>query len=360
MSQWHIQKSKKYKKVFFVISSSLITSSVGVLIACSTNEAMYKKETPLETPKVVIKQFPWPLEKGAAVYSKLTKADNDPYIQINLYGYKFFTFGNWYPVYDSFENFNWRNLLVRNVSDGKTSDPDLNIGDGGGSLKVGEEETPRQKKIRDTWTFFANKPDWIYSKSKVYNSLDKEQKNSRYLVDALEQEAEPDYQKFISIVKNENDLKMSLRLSDNDQKLYDEYLLNFFDFKNSKNILELRHKFLPWSNTFNFEIIKDKLNFNKYDYLFIKDISQYFRFNESSDYLLEGWLEISKYKIDEITKTIYVDWNIAPTVPEGITSGADSVIPTSLPKRFHSFLIPVEKGKISDFNVYDWNMKHFE
>ncbi|PAF55467.1 hypothetical protein [Mycoplasmopsis agassizii] len=98
MSQWHIQKSKKYKKVFFVISSLLITSSVGVLIACSTNEAMYKKETPLETPKVVIKQFPWPLEKGAAVYSKLTKADNDPYIQINLYGYKFFTFGNWYPV----------------------------------------------------------------------------------------------------------------------------------------------------------------------------------------------------------------------------------------------------------------------
>ncbi|WP_371246118.1 hypothetical protein ACA758_03500 [Mycoplasmopsis agassizii] len=50
----------------------------------------------------------------------------------------------------------------------------------------------------------------------------------------MEQEAEPDYQKFISIVKNENDLKMSLRLSDNDQKLYDEYLLNFFDFKNSK------------------------------------------------------------------------------------------------------------------------------
>ncbi|PAF54869.1 hypothetical protein [Mycoplasmopsis agassizii] len=327
---------KNRKKLFLFLLSTLTFSSLLPLIACSYRE-------PGE-----------PLKKGAAVYSKRTQNGNKPYTQINLYGYIDYTFSNYYPTYQDVEEFDGYDVVVRNSSE-KSEDPKFDHFKVRGIFELGKI-SPEQVEIRKTWGMFAAKKEWIYKDSPIYNSLSDEQKKNFYLVDALEQTNEPEYQRFISLIKNEEDLKLNLRLSDEDQKVYDEYL-KVRDYKNLNDMVAIRKEYSPWSDSFNYESVKQKLDLNNSDYIFIKDLSQFIRNKGTpTEYFLDGGLEIKNYKIDDINKTILVDWGWSPTTPF-VNGSVNLAIQTGLPERFHSFLIPVEKGKIFNFNVFDWKMK---
>ncbi|WP_371246104.1 hypothetical protein ACA758_03425 [Mycoplasmopsis agassizii] len=339
------QKSKKRKLIFLFTTLAVGVFSTLSLIACSSHPTI--------------------LEKGAAVYSKTTEVDKKPYVQINLYGYEQFTFGNWYRTGARPDSsyLTYRRIIIRNSIDNKNGeDPNWHETDVKSPFIIGEE-TDEQKEIRKRWGLFVPKYKWIYNNSPIYNSLSDKQKDSFYLVDALEQNQEPDSQKFISLIKNEEELKSSLRLDEESKSTYLKYLKSIASESELKNVTDkdsyLEKKYLPWSNSFNYETIKSKLDLKKYDYIFIKDSGSYFRNSgEGIEVFLDGGLEIQDYKIDPNSKTFNIKWGHKPTVPSGIDIVVDTAIHSEPSSRYHSFLIPVEKGSISDFKVNDWSFKN--
>ncbi|WP_371246103.1 hypothetical protein ACA758_03420 [Mycoplasmopsis agassizii] len=339
-------KSKKRKLVFLFTTLAAGVISTISLVACSS-----------------IDYNPKELDKGAAVYSKTTEVDKKPYVQINLYGYEDFTFGNWYPTYTNSNSstLKYRELIIRNSSDNKaTVDPEFP--ETGDKLITIGEETDEQKEVRKRWGLFVPKYKWIYNNSPIYNSLSDKQKDSDYLVDALEQKQEPDSQKFISLIKTDEELKSSLRLDEESKNLYLKYLESITEKSTLENVIDknafLEKNFLPWSNTFNYDAIKSKLDLKKYDYIFIKDLARYFHTEgNGSEYFLDGGLEISNYEVDKNSKEISISWDYKPTAPKDKNLAAPDIILTGVSKRSHSFLLPVEKGGISDFKVDDWSFK---
>ncbi|PAK20994.1 hypothetical protein CJJ23_04270 [Mycoplasmopsis agassizii] len=357
-----ISKKKLIYFLLFTLSPATITS----LISCSNynveNTPILEQEpAPVDIPKQNEFQV---LEKGSAVYSKKTNIDNKPYVQLNLYGYKNFTFSNWYPIYSGTGVFSHGTSIIRNsiVKDNK-EDPPYSPEKELGAIETGDKPTKRQIEIRDKLIYFARKYNWRYENSPIYNSLTSKQKNHLYYVDALQQEKEPNYQKFISVIKNNNDLKLALRLGEGDQEKYENYFKLLIDEKQLNDITEIdkyiKENFSPWKGDFNYETIKSKLDFNKFDYMFIKDVSEFFRSNISAEFSLEYGIEINNYKIDEESKTIYINFIHGPMNVRGSRVGANSQIQTGIPNRFHSFLIPIKKNRISNFNIYDWSIKGF-
>ncbi|WP_371246106.1 hypothetical protein ACA758_03435 [Mycoplasmopsis agassizii] len=357
--------TQKYKKkIIYFLSSYIVATTVITLIACSSydvkNTPKLKQEpAPVDIPKQNEFKF---LEKGASVYSKKTPVGNKSYIQINLYGYNDFTFSNWYPTFANTNSLKDKELIIRNSSENKTKeDPEFSTMSY--RLIILGKTTYEQELIRKKWGLFARKYKWIYNNSPIYNSLSEKQKENYYLVDAFEQNQEPDFQKFISLIKNDNDLKLTLRLDQNSRKVYHDYLKSIASKSGLENAedkdIYLEKKYLPWSKTFNYETIKSRLDFEKYDYLFIKDMSNFFvNKGRGNELFLEGGLEINDYEINQNNKTIHIEWSHKSTVPADderwlIVPG---IVSTDIPKRFHSFFIPVAKGKISDFKVNDWSM----
>ncbi|PAK20995.1 hypothetical protein CJJ23_04275 [Mycoplasmopsis agassizii] len=136
------------------------------------------------------------------------------------------------------------------------------------------------------------------------------------------------------------------------------------DLKKNKNVdEEIKEKYFPWSSSFNYDTIKAKLDFDKYDYIFIKDVSYFFRNNLEEDYWLDESLEIDNYKIDVVNKNIYMKWGIfvsQATKNDSSNQTVGDAISTSLPSKFYSFFLPFEKNKITDFEINDWSIKKFE
>ncbi|WP_371246098.1 hypothetical protein ACA758_03375 [Mycoplasmopsis agassizii] len=170
--------------------------------------------------------------------------------------------------------------------------------------------------------------------------------------DFLIQKGYPNYLKSISLVTDQESLKKQLRLNDEDQKKHNTYLERIEG--KTLTTAELA-KLKPWSESFNQQTIESKLTLKNHDYLFVKDLWEYFSPTAIRVSRVEAGIELLDYRIDIENKTIKMK---AGFVAEKFCSncGHNARAVYAYPPKTTSFLIPVEKGKITDFNMNEWNI----
>ncbi|PAF55309.1 hypothetical protein [Mycoplasmopsis agassizii] len=351
MSILNVQKSKIIKKLLILLTTFIASSGVIALASCSSSDFKVKQ-----------------LEKDSALYEKQT-SDNKPYLQFNMYGYPNFTFSNWIMTTGDITNFKADNYPIIK-------------GNGEVILKTNEQYHADMEKFQkekgldsedvykywvkkhydpnDYHTYFIPKFKWNYKQEQTFTRTFPKSSNNYnanlYFVDDEMQKYDPSYQKSVSLIKNEDDLKASLRLDEKGKTVYKNYLNQLNELSSDKKSHEdLEKEYLPWSSKFNYENIKNKLDFDKYSYLFIKDVaSQILFYNIQGESRLDGGVEISKYNVDINNKTINLEWGWVPTSNKGDFHGSSPAIRMSVPDRLTSFMIPVEKDKLSEFDFNEW------
>ncbi|PAK20998.1 hypothetical protein CJJ23_04290 [Mycoplasmopsis agassizii] len=332
----HTQLYRKIKKMLMITSVISISTISLTLASCSQHVF---------------------LKKGAAIYSKETEIGKKPYVQINLYGYPYFTFSNWYPAFYDEETFHLRKVKTWTKEEIEKTNGIQNSG------TKNNVDTNDKTENKNKWGYFIRKYKWTYKNSEIYNMLNEKQRDEIFALGLSEQKNEPSSQKYISLIKNSTELKSSLRLEENDQNEYREYfkkLLSEDEVKKNKDSTNyIKNKFEPWSTTFNFETINNKLDFDKYDYLFVKDESVFFKNGDEIEIWLSGGIQLRDYKINLDQKKIYLGYDIAPSAPKKYGKKTLGFYLNSLPDRLNSFFIPIEKNKLTQFVIDDWTLGNF-
>ncbi|WP_143823390.1 hypothetical protein [Mycoplasmopsis agassizii] len=334
------------KKLLLSLMSISAVTVITALVACAPNVT-----TPVEPEPKRIKEATGIFEKRT-IYNK-------PYIKLTTIGYNRFTFSNWYWSY-------WNNFYQHNEF--------YEIKD------IWEKEGktfPEEDVIRYFYSAglsgkfvakVAKKDQWEYESNKAYNARNGVKYDKAFIEDFSIQKSFPSYQKSISLVKNESDLKKELRLEEDDQKVYENYLERYYKkVTDSEKLTNFDYKkFLPFSDSFNLETIKSKLDFEKYDYIFLKDFwsflytNVYFETMHSGVWELDGGIELGDFKIDPKEKKIKIGLYIPPKK----SNEKPRKVPDRLPAadiwnedpRLNSFLVPIEKGKIDTFDLNDYNL----
>ncbi|PAK21789.1 hypothetical protein CJJ23_00385 [Mycoplasmopsis agassizii] len=169
--------------------------------------------------------------------------------------------------------------------------------------------------------------------------------------------------KTISLVSDEESLKTQLRVSEQEKEKFSQFIKEKVDSNLTEEQIE---KLKPWNSYVTFDLIKDKLNLENNNYLFIKDLT---RFIENADsYYAEKYkayvkvdtgVQLSDYKINKETKTITLKFSYV-TVPDSffVTKTLDikPYVYTG-PRKSTSWLVPVDKNELSDFDLNEWTIK---
>ncbi|PAF55163.1 hypothetical protein CJF60_00555 [Mycoplasmopsis agassizii] len=296
------------------------------------------------------------VKKDAGVYEKTTFY-NKPYIKLTTVGYNDYTFSDGYWTY----NDNKKSLY-------KEMDKVKKLWQEQG--KVFDQTKARDylfnfKASSSFTTSFTKKDQWKYD-SKIHkwkSEFEKDYANSLF-ENFNAQKTLPTYLKTISLLKNEDDLKKALRLNDEDQLKYKEY---FERIHNKNKSVDFDYKkYLPWSDTFNYEEINKKLDFKNYDYLFLKDFwslkweRNYNQFEGKGVPILDAGVEIADIKINPDSKKIQIGLYFVDSwisLGDGIHGSHLSNEKMDKGDRLTSFLVPVEKGKIKNFDLNDYKIK---
>ncbi|PAK21021.1 hypothetical protein CJJ23_04105 [Mycoplasmopsis agassizii] len=297
------------------------------------------------------------IKKSAGVYEKLTFY-SEPYIKLTTVGYNDYTFSDGYWTYKD-DNKNLFKILdkmndIRMKKDKKFSEEDA------------RKYLFNYKLLSSFAASFTKKDRWKYDGTKNYDWNSERGSypvSSRFKNFKAQKNLDPSL-KTISLIKDENELKKSLRLTDEEQLKYKEYYERIYNENKSPDFDYKKH--MPWSDTFNYDLIKQKLDFEKYDYLFLKDfwsflyINVYFETMHSGVWELDGGIELGDFKIDANEKKIEIGLYIPPKK----SNEKPRKIPDRLPSsdiwyedpRLNSFLVPIEKGKINTFDLNDYNL----
>ncbi|PAF55455.1 hypothetical protein [Mycoplasmopsis agassizii] len=253
----------------------------------------------------------------AAIYSKKT-SNNQEYVQLNIVGYnRYFSFSDWYWSYQRY-------------GEDDTNDPNQYFNN---VVKKNKWEYDN-KKIHEISLEGIGSSNWV-----EFNDFDS-QKNF------------PNYLKTVSLISSQENLKKQLRLTADEENKYKNYL----ERVKKKTLTNDEIKALmPWSDSFNEKSINSKLNLEKFDYIFLKDLWRYIESPMIQVSRVDAGIEIIDYIVNLENKTIKIKTYIVPEKFQ--TSGVvNQGISWANPPRTTSFLIPVEKGKISDFNMNEWNI----
>ncbi|PAF54839.1 hypothetical protein [Mycoplasmopsis agassizii] len=282
-----IKKYKKLNKLLLIASASIGALSIIALASCSYSDFKYTH-----------------LKKDAAIYQKNSSEDNKPYLKISTYGSKYYTFSNWYwegpSVKEQAEQFG---IPMRNETGKwlvKSSE----------KPEVKSENSNNDKNIADsnstnvTKEWFGNKYKASYTSDQLQGKPAESKYGDFFYATKEMQKSEPFYLKPVSLIKNDGDLKSALRVDESGKKYYQKYFREIV--LSDKTDKELYDNFSPWSNNFNYEAIKNKLDFKNLNYLFIKDFANLIAYNDSPESILEGGTEIAKYEIDVASKTIRI------------------------------------------------------
>ncbi|PAK21188.1 hypothetical protein CJJ23_03180 [Mycoplasmopsis agassizii] len=337
----HIQKYKKLRKLLFLASASIGASLIITLASCSHSDFKHTR-----------------LKKDAAIYQKTSSEDNKPYLKISTYGSKYYTFSDWYwegpSVKEQAEQFGipmrdetgkW---LVKSAENpevkSENSNNDKNIADS------------NSKNVTKEW--FGSKYKNVFTSDKLQEKPAESKYGDFFYATKEIQKSDSSYLKSVSLVKNDSDLKSALRLDESGKEYYRKYFreINLSD----KTDKELYDDFSPWSNNFNYETFKNKLDFKNFNYLFLKDFANLIAYNDSPESILEGGVEIAKYEIDVVNKTIKIKFFWTPTTFENDTTDVSEIIQIWNPKRLTSFMIPIKKDKLTSFDFDDWSFKYLK
>ncbi|PAF54989.1 hypothetical protein [Mycoplasmopsis agassizii] len=376
-------KYKKRKAFLILLASSSFLAITATLVACTSkvnidtppeNKDIPKEPAPLEN-KVIPKEsepdedvsyytFPsWFYDvdntmepskynnrgilKGSVLYERMT-SDNKQYLQINTWNYRDFTFSDFQWIWKD----SWKNKKLDKTEKDKNSYYWYPV-EFDGSYKLRSEK-------------FIKKWNWEYEPKFVINS------NNQYedfLKPFSEQKPYPNHLKSISLVRNETELKQALRLEENDKEKYLKYFkmlekTAYYSLNNKPlSDQELSKKYFPWTDSFNFKTINSKMDFEKNNYLFIKDLRATNIYTGKGIGNLSKGIKIHSYKVEPDNKKVSItfsyDKEIDPCpkcpIPESVYSS--NAASEWYWKRLSSMFIPIEKNKLNDFNMNDWKIE---
>ncbi|WP_371246287.1 hypothetical protein ACA758_04545 [Mycoplasmopsis agassizii] len=353
------------KRKYFLFSVTSL--SIGFLIsavACSTEAPKTPEPVPPrnhpypakpieKSPNFPEIKKPW-LEwyKQDSRIFEMIAYNKKPYLKLSTWNYKHFTFSDFYwlfPTYIVGKKFPDKSQIYHNAKN-----PGWFIREW--------IKSPEPKNSEPYSKRFSLKHNWIYGKWLDETSIAWPGFDPELMVwDFSDQKSYPDYLKSISLLKNERDLKKALRLDDEDQNKYLNYFKrihadNWYVNNPRLNISdeELLKKYTPWSDNFNFDSIKSKLDFDNYDYLFAKDLYA-FPYNFEGDDWNRG-INIMNYDVEPESKTLKLN-----LVIEFDTSCKGNYCVNYSYKRgwnrLNSLLIPIKKNSIQSFNMNDWNLE---
>ncbi|PAK21342.1 hypothetical protein CJJ23_02265 [Mycoplasmopsis agassizii] len=319
------KSNKKWKHLF--LASTAITSAASIItfISCS--------------------QHPETIWKKAAVYEKKTEEGDKPYVQLNTYGFKDYTFSD----------FKWaitteRFLVSMSVPIVKANGSVIT----GQGFQTSDDEKAFNNEL--LFQYFGIKAKWDYKKFSKHEWL----KSNFYVVDKATQERFEDYQKSISLIKSDDDLKKALRLTDEEQLKYLNYYKEItpeIDLENVKDeTAYFKERYMPWSKTFNFDVIKSKLDFKKYNYLFIKDFHRTIINSGEAVSRLDGGIDLKDYQIDVTNKKLTLKTGAKPETNEGEQFIVNTAVWVDKSGRLNSFMIPIEKTELTEFDFNEWEI----
>ncbi|WP_371246281.1 hypothetical protein ACA758_04515 [Mycoplasmopsis agassizii] len=290
--------------------------------------------------------------KGSGLFDKKTQ-DNKNYLQLNTWNFMDFTFSDFQWIFEGV----WTNGKIEKVR--KDINPHT-ISD-----KVIKASWLKKVQGSDRFIKFIKKFKWSYEPELPNNAVDVQDSryiDSGYIHDFSDQKNYPNHLKSISLIKNDGELKQALRLEDQDREKYLKYFRSLEDYfywykKEKLSDEELSKKYLPWTDTFNFDTVNSKMDFKNYDYLFVKDLrSSYGDGNVGIGDLSKG-IKIHSYKIEPENHKLKIMFWYDEEVRGCHNCMADDAWDHSWTwKRLSSMLIPIEKNKISEFNMNNWNL----
>ncbi|PAF54988.1 hypothetical protein [Mycoplasmopsis agassizii] len=361
-----IQQYKKRSKIVFWLFTISTVSSISFLVACSQN---VEPEKPKVEPINPVEKMPSnPFEKwgkywdsaliknpSAAIYEKVT-SNKKPFVQLNTFGFKFFTFSDWYWAWYK-------------PGDEKSLDGAVKIKKDDELVKgKTNEKTPKMKP--NIAGGFIKKSEWIYENGNKHTWIWSGENSNFHIEEPEIQKNFDTNHKSISLIENEDDLKIALRFDDESWKTYYEYFKSIdkvtgWDYNNGCKYgpycvakKDIKSRFLPWSKTFNYPLIKEKMDLKKYNYLFLKDFWNLEVNNGEADVLLDGGITIEDYDIDIKNKNITLDFREkSALLPRQFVN---NISWTGASNRLTSFMIPIEKNKLSDFDFNDWTITYKE
>ncbi|PAK21510.1 hypothetical protein CJJ23_01830 [Mycoplasmopsis agassizii] len=200
------------------------------------------------------------------------------------------------------------------------------------------------------------------SSNVVITEEDKRLKETISLI--TDQNTNDTQRKSISLVTDEASLKTQLRVSDDEKEKFKKYIKNNVDPNLTDEQIE---KLKPWNFYFSYDLIKDKLDLNKSHYLFVKDLTDLILDSDSySNIFHKKYEKVNKgvylkdYKLDKETKTITLNlgYNFLPYEDHSGEITQPVVHPSHYiePKALTSFLLPIAKNQLSNFNLNEWKI----
>ncbi|WP_143823650.1 hypothetical protein, partial [Mycoplasmopsis agassizii] len=321
------------------MSSSTFVTTTTALIACVPKTGPY---APFDNKSIL---------NGSGLFEKTTE-DNKSYLQLNTWNFMDFTFSDFQWIFEGI----WTN--------GKIEKARKDINPHAVSGRVIEASWLEQVQGSDRFLKFVKKFMWQYEQELPNNTVDVEDSryiDSGYIHDFKEQTNYPNHLKSISLIKNEKELKQALRLDDQTREKYLKYFKaleeHFYSLLRDRKITqdELSKKYLPWTDTFNFDSIKTKMDFKKYNYLFVKDLRSTLGDGNAGIADLNKGIKIKSYKIEHESQKLNIIFSYDKEVYPCHNCPLDDALDHSWSwKRLSSMLIPIEKNKISEFNMNDW------
>ncbi|PAF55478.1 hypothetical protein [Mycoplasmopsis agassizii] len=334
MSKLNIHKFKLKKLIAF---SGLIVAPIfaSLAIACTSSDVTLTEED---------KRFA-ETGKGTDISVKVLK-DRKSIVQLKYAGYEYFTFSDYW----------WSESRSKTIKVESYYSPGIDI-----------EKGPSLEEKEAFWKNEETNPETdnheVFFKIDSLDNLKKEIAKNTVLENSVkkdDQENSENQFKSVSLVTDETSLKTQLRVTDEENEKFSKFVKEKIDSNLKDEEIE---KMKPWNSYFNYDLINKKLDLKNYDYLFIKDLTEFIYPQKSpseADFIyhkVNKGIQIDDYRIDQETKTIVLkfSWFKVPEKERYVTTAVDpSTFET--PKTITSFLLPVSKNWIEDFDFNEWKI----
>ncbi|PAF55477.1 hypothetical protein [Mycoplasmopsis agassizii] len=340
MLHLHIQKFRKkftLKKVLLFSGLLAIPAFTSLAIACASYGETLTDED---------KRFA-ETGKGTDISLK-TLGNKKVAVQLKHVGYEYFTFSDyWWSEYTSRD--------IRYVSHM-------------GSYGIDAEKSISDADRKSFWEKDKTNPNLenseVFFKLDSIDNLKKEISKNTVLENSIKQENQntSDKQfKSVSLITDEASLKTQLRLTDEEKQKFSKFIKEKVDSKLKDEEIE---KLKPWNSHFNYNLINQKLDLENNNYLFVKDLTKMIKLEGASTeseltyHKVNKGIQIDDYQIDKENKiiTLKFSYKYIPTI-EGLIKD-DKERPNRFvnPETITSFLLPVSKSELSDFDMSEWKI----
>ncbi|PAK20986.1 hypothetical protein CJJ23_04230 [Mycoplasmopsis agassizii] len=228
------------------------------------------------------------------------------------------------------------------------------------SISVAE----RRKMIYDEKNNPNNEDSEVFFKVNSLDKLKKEIENKTVLGTSIKQEDQKSSDKqfkSVGLITDESSLKTQLRSSEKEKEKFSKFAKEKIDANLKDDEIE---KMKPWNSYFNYDLIKKKLDLKNNNYLFVKDLTHliiYGEFQGESSLVyhkVDKGIQVYDYIIDKENKTLTLKFSYfnVPQQDYLLTRPYEKQNRFTGPNTITSFLLPVPKSELNDFDFNEWKI----